>query len=139
MRSRTRRWGLVLTGLAMALAGTAALALWPWPSRLTEENAARIRVGVTLVEVETIVGPRGDYRTCDGEVADADLAIRPVGNPTPDDRIEHWIVNSAILAVSFDKAGRVSGSVLLPLRNKDHGPLGNLYWWLGHEWRRRFS
>ena len=43
------------------------------------------------------------------------------------------------LAVSFDKAGRVSGSVLLPLRNKDHGPLGNLYWWLGHEWRRRFS
>jgi hypothetical protein len=51
---------------ALALAGTAAFALWPRPveaSRICRENFDRIEEGMTAADVVAILGPPGDYKT----------------------------------------------------------------------------
>ena len=56
----TTRRRLLLFGLLAGLLalGTGVWLLWPRPSAITSENAAKIQVGMTLAEVEVILGAR---------------------------------------------------------------------------------
>jgi hypothetical protein len=58
-----RRKLLAAVGLAVLVA-TGVFALWPRENRITREGfVLRIHYGMTLAEVEAILGPPGDYRT----------------------------------------------------------------------------
>ena len=59
----TRRRVLLLGTVAIVVALVAAVSVVrPWPSAITEENAAQIKRGMTLEEVEAILGgpPRNE-------------------------------------------------------------------------------
>jgi hypothetical protein len=45
------------------LVAVGTLGLWPRQDRIPHENFDRIRDGISLAEVEAILGPLGDYRT----------------------------------------------------------------------------
>jgi hypothetical protein len=60
MRRRTLL--VALAGLAVVVAA-GAVVLWPGPDRITLENLHEIRMGLSLAEVEAILGPAGDYCT----------------------------------------------------------------------------
>jgi hypothetical protein len=81
MRAR-RLLGLRMV-LILALAGAAAVALWPRSSRVTRENFERIRKGMSRGEVEAILGTPGDYRTF----------------PTDDKRHHYWGVYAGNRAI----------------------------------------
>ena len=42
--------------------------------------------------------------------------------------LEVWKADQAVFWVQFDTAGHVSGVTCIPLRQTDHGLLGNLFW-----------
>jgi hypothetical protein len=137
MRSRKLRWAL--TAGLVALAGVAAFALWPRPNRVTRENCARIRQGMTRAEVDALLGPPGDYRTgpVDYDRGLVPLKIAPITMPweTSDDD-DRWAGDSAYLAVRFDPEGRVGSWYVVPTSKAAQSPLGNLLWRLGRQWRR---
>jgi hypothetical protein len=62
MRRRKLRW-VVAAGVALGLACFVALALWPRPDRITQENCDRITRGMSREEVCALLGPPGDSRT----------------------------------------------------------------------------
>src|SRR5262249_36079311 len=65
---RPVRKRLVLSAAAVASLATAmAFALWPRSDPVTRANCDRLRPGMTRQEVESILGPPGDYRTGRGE------------------------------------------------------------------------
>jgi hypothetical protein len=60
-----RRWKLLATlaGLVVVFAA-GAIAAWPPPkSRISIKQFNQIQEGMTLQEVEALLGPRGDFRT----------------------------------------------------------------------------
>jgi outer membrane protein assembly factor BamE (lipoprotein component of BamABCDE complex) len=64
-----RKLLLALAGLALVVAGT--FVLWPRANRITRENFDHIEKGMSRAQVESILGPPGDYRT--GPQADTHL------------------------------------------------------------------
>jgi hypothetical protein len=53
---------VALVGLAVVVAA-GAVVLWPRPERIAWERFDRIHYGMTRAEVESVLGPAGDYRT----------------------------------------------------------------------------
>lgn len=56
-------WRVFVLAVGLVTLAAGVLLGWPRPSRLTAENFDRIREGMTLAEVEALLGPCGDYRT----------------------------------------------------------------------------
>jgi hypothetical protein len=54
MRRRKLRW---VAGLTLAVLATGLLVAWPRSAPLTRENYYRVEKGMTLAEVEAILGP----------------------------------------------------------------------------------
>jgi hypothetical protein len=66
--SMRRRKVLGMVAVTLAAVAVGAFVLWPRPDRITEENYDRIfREDVSRAEVESLLGPPGDYRTGLGE------------------------------------------------------------------------
>jgi hypothetical protein len=145
MSNRTRR--LLLFGLPAALLASAIAAALLWPrTAITRENAARIQVGMTLAEVESILG--GPVRDETTGPCVPDLAKEgPGGTPHDLDSVERWIdflvatsdatpwprwqSNQVMIAVLFDTDGRVSDCHFFPVRRADETLLDRLRRWLG--------
>jgi hypothetical protein len=151
-----------VAGLA-ALAGAAALALWPRADRVTRANFDRIRVGMSRAEVEAILGPPGDYRTGRTKEesdpldppcfdidetafnADAYYGLGPDGIWDQ----AFWFGNEAYIIVVF-KSGVVSESrdprrvgiggskSFVRTVKLEQGPLENLLWRAKRQWRKWF-
>jgi hypothetical protein len=98
----TTRRRLLVFGL---LAGLLVLGASVWlllpRTAITRENAQKIQVGMTLAEVETILGhPAGDYRT------------NPQGPPPAlvfpgDETVVSWYDDATSVSVVLDERGRV--------------------------------
>jgi hypothetical protein len=84
--------------------------LWPRPLAITPENYEMIRVGMTLEEVEGILGgPAGNYGLQSRIVQtreDIDVAR------LAECRYLQWIDSSHIVGIQFDAADRVVGKDL---------------------------
>jgi hypothetical protein len=137
MRRRTLL--VVLAGLAMVVAA-GAVVFWPRPELITPENFERIRVGMSQVEVEAILGgPPGDYTT--GEI-DRDHEQHGGQLSNLHDgwiaRGEVWEGNRIEIAVKFDESGNVFNADYWVWKTIDHGPLGNLRWLAERQWHRWF-
>jgi hypothetical protein len=140
----------LLVVVLAVLVAVGAFVLWPRPDRITRENCERIREGMSLAEVEAILGgPPGDYRTVltqwdsNGE---AYLSHPPVydpgcaGNPSvpiPVSEPAMWEGNTGIAFVDFSTQGAES-----PTFHKTcevpQSRLDNLLWRAKRQWRKWF-
>jgi hypothetical protein len=158
MSSRRR---LLLCGLP-ATAVVVALVLWLlWPrTAITPENAAKIRAGMTLAEVEAILG--GPPRTeATGRLAAAETLPNHDGSPDlafaerrvwlfqnpgavperravwrePEHRLgewtHQWVSDVVIVRVDFDSNERVISFRTLPVRRIRDDPADLIRRWLG--------
>jgi hypothetical protein len=139
MSRRTRHLLSLSLPVLVALAAAAWL-LWP-RTAITRENFDRIEVGMTLAEVEAILGgpPReeatGPFVPRDGDpdsvwITHEFMVIIGPGAPAfPADR--GWAAHSLLVWVTFDAEGRVSAKNCLPVRRATEPLLDRLRRWLG--------
>jgi hypothetical protein len=125
----SRRVYLLGVGLALLALGLAftdwALSLQPG---VTEANARRIRAGMTLAEVEAILGGRYSElilgRPC--RVAAASGHTLP-----PTSWTACWDSDSGVAFVNFDRGDQVKGVVFMPSEADGPPPFSRLRAWLG--------
>jgi hypothetical protein len=99
--------GLALVALALAVTDAA---LGPHPG-ITEANFRRIRPGMTLAEVEGILGQAGDSYDCT--------------------KLLVWGQNQNRIIVQIDRHGQVRRAVWVPYREGPTSPLARIRAWLG--------
>jgi hypothetical protein len=148
MGRRTRH--LLLFGLPAVLVAVALAAWLLWPrTAITRENAARIQDGMSLAEVESLLGgPARDETT--GPVTLDEGGGNPadgIGYPLRELRMRQWIdllvwgalrprapqwkSNHVTIRVEFDAHDRVADFGVYRMRRVDEGPLDRLRRWLG--------
>jgi hypothetical protein len=116
------RGDVVVVGL-LAL-GIAALLAWPQPDRATRENFDRIRKGMSRAEVESILGPPGNYRI-DPQCLPSLKQLWVEGSEHVT-YLEDWITDSAWVSVALDEPRGVVGTRFIPLSGGEQGRLGSL-------------
>jgi hypothetical protein len=124
--------GAVLVGLALGV-----LLLWPRPSTIIRENAAKIQVGMTPGEVEAILGgpPRDDgvglivYQRPDGTKGTASQSELSDSLDLPDEK--HWLSDEIHVEITLDDAGRVADVTVEAVQRASEGPIDRLRHWLG--------
>ena len=150
MRRRTLL--VALAGVVVSFA-TGAFLLWPrsQPSRVTQENFARIHEGMSRADVEAILGPAGDYRT--GPTA---LVVpRHIDKLTPaqaahetgapdlgfglldDCTFASWQCDDRVIWICYYKDG-VSMFDVAPVGRVPGGPVADFVWRIERQWRRWF-
>jgi hypothetical protein len=125
MTRRTRRLLLFVVPAAVLVLGLAWLR---WPrTAITRENASKIAEGMTLAEVEAILGgPVRDDST--GPLAsDLSEALEAYDRPG---RLK-WQSDCAVICLNLDAAGNVGKVSVVPVRRAEEGPLDRLRRWLG--------
>jgi hypothetical protein len=128
MQMRSKRLPLILACLAVALtAGYVTLRLTAPRPNLILENIGRIEDGMTVQEVEKILGaPAGNYSS----LRDAEAAELNPCYHKPGDKI--WLDDEMWLGVRFDEAGKVTTwDFYRHRRNQNKTFLDYLRSWLG--------
>jgi hypothetical protein len=137
----TRRRRFLFLSLAAAVVAL-AIGVWLlWPrTAITWENYERIQIGMTLAEVEVILGgPARDESTgplvpASPDVDDSQVDLFPVSynwRVLVRSRPMCWTSDRLMARVDFDDAGRVAGMDHLAVRRADEGILDRLRRWLG--------
>jgi hypothetical protein len=128
----------VVAGLAL-LVGAGAFVLWPRPDRITRENLGRIRDGMSLAEVEAILGPPGDHRT-KPTTYHRHFLEPPRHADTmasePDVDVKKWQGDTGDIEIVFSN-GETSAA-FYATDPVNQGPLDNLAWRAKRLWRRWF-
>ena len=130
MRRRKLRW--VLAGLAAGLVAVVAFVVfvaWLRPDPVRVENFQLLQVGMSKPEVYAVLGVPGEYLSRDADYDD--VGAKVLGQAprfAHKEGVEVWKGDQAVFWVQFDTAGHVSGATCIPLRQTDHGLLGNLLW-----------
>jgi hypothetical protein len=143
MRRRKLRW---VAGLAVLLA-VGALVLWPRAERITAAIFHRIQAGMSLAEVEAILGPPGDHSTVPEDYGsltkftkytqDSDTVVEESWGSGR--TAEEWEFDRARVWVLFDASGKVAGAQITPVRRIECDPIDSLLWRAKRQWRRWFS
>jgi hypothetical protein len=136
MRGRKLRW--VLAGLAVLLLAVGTFALWPRPDRITRENFDRIKAGMSLEEIEAILGPPGDYTTRATDFEDPEIVKltsrkgRSIG--------PSWDTDEASIGVTFflDPPKELAAKMYHRGRIIQQSPLESLLWRAKRQWRKWF-
>jgi outer membrane protein assembly factor BamE (lipoprotein component of BamABCDE complex) len=105
MRRRYLLFGLLAAMIAL-VAGTCFL--WPRTSAITEENYAKIRVGMTREEVEAVLGgPAGNYGFYSERIVQTrdDIDVPRLAEC----RYLQWIDSRHMIGIQFDAEHRVVG------------------------------
>jgi hypothetical protein len=129
MGRRTRRLLLLALPAVLAL-GLVAWLLWPRTAitTITEQNAEKIREGMTVAEVEAILGGPGRSES-PGRFLPAmsneqfrEIAIRF----RPAEPHSEWQSNQVRVLVRFDPEGRVQEWTCFPVRRESESPVDML-------------
>jgi hypothetical protein len=127
----------LLVGLpaALLLFGVGAWLLYP-RSAITRANAEKIREGMTLAEVEAILGgpPRDDSTgllTGDNNPDGTGSTIWIWPAPMPNSPALEWVSDHVAVRVHFDDAGRAESVSRIPLCRAEEGLLDRFRRWLG--------
>lgn len=100
MKSKRKRWYC----LFVAMLVVAAIYVWPrhGPSTITQENADRIKEGMTRAEVEAVLGPARNEtgRRFFHYALWGNLVARTAYSP-------HWVTEDLLVCVCLDKEERV--------------------------------
>jgi hypothetical protein len=100
-----RRRKLIAVLAVLAVVAAVAVALRPEPSRITRENVARVRPGMTRAEVVAILGPPDDYSSGPVRIVPGS----PIVDPQKWDGLtwEWWLTDTGLAKAAFDRQGRV--------------------------------
>jgi hypothetical protein len=106
---------------------------------ITSENAARIKEGMKLVEVEAILGgpPRDDalkllaFQRADGSKVAMSHSELSQFLVLDEPWTKHWLSDEVLVEITFDDAGRVTSCAVEPVRIAGESPLATLRRWLG--------
>ncbi len=134
-----KRWRWVVAWLAIGpVVALAAFVLWPRPTGVKWKQLDRIRRGMTLGEVEAIVGPPGNYQTgpstLDLTFSDPTTqAHRRWGNPAV-----IWASDEAHALIEFDNSGRVSEWSFIATEKTSPSAGRDTLWRAKRLWRRLF-
>jgi hypothetical protein len=123
---RHRNLFLVLAGLTVL--AVEAIVLWPREDRITRENCDHIRKGMSLDEVEAILGPPGDYRT----------GPTNGGSPFFVKERYRWSGDTAEIEMRLDSSKRADQVSCWPANRVAQDPIANAIWRLTRQWRRWF-
>ena len=129
MNRRRRFLFLFLAAIVVGMA-VGVWAMWPRPSAITRENASTVREGMTLADVEAILGgPARDEST--GLLAPdnrdgTSSTIWMWAQPPP----RAWISDCVAVHVRFDNAGLAQAVWCIPLRRIEECTLDRLRRWL---------
>lgn len=159
MRGRKLLW---MSAVVLALVAVGAITRPP-ADRVTKENYDRIRGDTGLAEVESLLGPPGDYRTGPGEteppmrgsflmstlwtwIPDADdgrtsAGIMPVS--VRDGPAGHKVIYAAWVGDEGQVHLTIVSDFVLfqsfdARRKVERGPLDHIRWQLGRYWRKWF-
>jgi hypothetical protein len=128
---------LVLFGLlgVFLAAGAGVWLFWP-RTAITRENAAQVQVGMTLAEVEAILGGPARLDNTGPEVFDIEApgaeAVRQLKSPEHPDcvRMKRWVSDTVALDACFDREGRVVAVRCMPMLRESDSPLDMIRRWL---------
>jgi hypothetical protein len=121
-RVRVRKRWLLLVAVALLACGSLVGLLVRRPSRITEASFERIEVGMTLSEVEALLGaPAGDHRT--GPVGYAGHYKRKT-----EGTLHEWAGDEAIIAVEVDRAGSIQAKHFLESASSKPGLIQRISW-----------
>jgi hypothetical protein len=141
MLGRRLRWTVVLMLSALIVVVCAFwLAALCTPS-FTPETFARLHNGMTLAEVETVLGPPGNYTTQRPRYELTEAIIKQLKNSyreEADRDVEFWQYNDVYLEIVFDNEGKVLNIQCNSMPTPNGGPLDNLFWRMKRQWRRWF-
>jgi hypothetical protein len=131
---------LVLLAVSLAVLAVVAarpILLPPTNPRITEANFERIERGMTLANVEALLGPPGDYRTGPTQPSPRILSGRSWGPWWTYEGVsqQHWEGDGARITVWLDPDGRVLESLAFPMEPEPVGLLALLRWRWDH-WRK---
>jgi hypothetical protein len=104
-------------------------------SRITHENYYLIRDGMSMAEVQAILGPpvddsTGPVRFVSGEYTSA--SSQPAASSTL------WKVDDLVVCIEFHAAGGVGNRYFRDSVRRPQNPLDNLLWRAKRQWRRWF-
>jgi hypothetical protein len=139
MSQRTRR--RLLLGLPAATVAGFAITWWLWPrTAITRENAAKMREGMTLAQVEAILGgPARDESSGplvpdlpeDATLEESGAAHRFLRTKGWSHLNQVWTSDRLMIRVDFDPDWRVVSFASRPVRRFQESPLDILRRWLG--------
>ncbi len=132
-----KRWRWVVGGLAALLAGVLLLFCAPQRHDLTRQDFKRLRLGMTLAQVEAVLGPPGDYRTgvCVSDTWPREenwLAMQSLHGD-----LKTWESDAAIIVVGFDRGEAICGSFRGSRLASDNHLVNDL-WRAERAWRHWF-
>jgi hypothetical protein len=135
MTTMTRRRLLLITMVTtLVVLGAGIWLLWPRPSAISPENRAKIEKGMTLADVEEILGgsARNESNMPDNFINDAfvnsdSMKMGPGAMPFYDKR---WAISGYVIIVDFDDSGRVIRHTDFAY-NADRSFLDKLRRWFG--------
>jgi hypothetical protein len=131
-----RKYPFVVLGVCLLLFAALLTLTWPRPSKVTRENRDRIKEGMTLAEVEEILGgPAGDYRTMPIEYPEYPSGV-PCGS-LPSGSLAGWAGDEGAVEVYFCSVEpyTVIGTDFLEAGPKP-GLVESLRWRLQRRWRQ---
>jgi hypothetical protein len=132
---------MALAGLAVVFAAGAVM-LWPPQNRVTRENYDNIREGMSRAQVESILGPPGDYSTGPSNLIGPDLDSggsadwSKAGEDFGKTNLL-WASDEGVIQVQFGPRGAIHKGFALTLK-QDHGGLDKLLWRARRTWWRWF-
>jgi hypothetical protein len=127
---KRKRLLVVLALAALGVAGT--WVLWPRPPRVTRARFDRIQPGMTLADVQAIVGgPPADYRSGPTTLGVGSREIL-AGAARPAE-VRTWKTDEATVVVSFDADGHAVVKSFSEASLTGDGLLDRLRWRLGKE------
>jgi len=120
--------------------------LWPRAERITPATFHRIRAGISLAEVEAILGPPGDHSTVPedyGSVTKYTAYTKGAQTVVEEswgsgESAEEWEFDRARIRVLFDTSGKVAGARITPIRRIEFGPFDSLRWRVKRQWHKWF-
>jgi hypothetical protein len=96
-----------LVAVVLVVLAGLVFVLWPGPWA-SAENFARVRPGMTLAEVEAIVGPPGEFTSQPDDLRGQRWWERDGHHPTPESgTFVEWKTDVSRAVVFFDAGGRV--------------------------------
>jgi hypothetical protein len=123
--------------VTLMLVSASVLLLWPWPQadRVTRENFSRLEEGMSRADVDAILGPLGDYRTGDTNLA---LSGPTVFGQSGRSQAYTWRGDTANIKVGFDPSGHLFAASYQAMRRSEN-PIDNILFRAFRLWSRWFS
>jgi hypothetical protein len=137
---RKRKLVSALAVLAVLLA-VGTFVILSRPGRITAENYARIRIGMTRAEVEAILGSPGDHSTVPLVNEERWLSQLEYTIPRRGQMYAAWLGNTAWIEVEYDLSTPepiVRGCRIESIQPATHSVLEKLFQRAERRWRRWF-